>query len=132
MKATAKRRKSKAQLKDEKKAEERKQNEITRKLAAYDEMEQKASQVEVIDAEKEQYRQLLNELYESGVIKQAQDGSIVEVEDPAEKESIRSMSKKKAQNLPQAQPEQINSSQAHDPMSHPILDDDLDKNSEML
>ena len=41
MKASAKRRKSKAQIKEEKKTEERKQGEIAKKLAEYDEMEVK-------------------------------------------------------------------------------------------
>ena len=41
LKASAKRRRSKAQIKEEKAQEERKQKEIAKKLATYDAMEQK-------------------------------------------------------------------------------------------
>ena len=92
LKASAKRRRSKAQIKDEKQAEERKQQEIIRKLAAYDQMEQRVKETESIHEEKENYRQLCESLYVGGVIKQEADGTFVAVEDPAERESIRSKS----------------------------------------
>ena len=53
MKASAKRRRSKAQIKEEKNAEERKQGEIAKKLATYDEMEEKVKQAEALYEEKE-------------------------------------------------------------------------------
>ena len=53
MKASAKRRRSKAQIKEEKKAEERKQSEIAKKLSKYDEMEEKMKQAEALYEEKE-------------------------------------------------------------------------------
>ena len=90
MKESAKRRKSKAQLKEEKKQEERKQAEVARKLAEYEVMKAKADAAQKVHDEKEHYRQLCDRLYNDGVIKQDEDGSIVPVEDPLERESIRS------------------------------------------
>ena len=69
MKESTKRRKSKAQIKEEKRIEERKQNEIARKLAEYDQIKSKADEVDRIQAEKEQLRLLCQGLYEDGVIK---------------------------------------------------------------
>ena len=43
--------------------------------------------------EKENYRQLCASMYEEGVIKQDENGIIVPVDDPMERESIRSKSK---------------------------------------
>ena len=45
MKASSKRRRTKQQIKEEQKLEEMKQREIAKKLAAFDELEAKASQV---------------------------------------------------------------------------------------
>ena len=47
--------------------------------------------------EKEAYRQLCDHLYKDGMIKQADDGSFIAVEDPMERQSIRSESKRKLQ-----------------------------------
>ena len=47
--------------------------------------------------EKEQYRMLCGQLYDDGVIKQIEDGTFVAVEDPMERESIRTESKRKQQ-----------------------------------
>ena len=97
MKASAQRRRSKAQIKEEKKAEERKQKEIAQKLSEYEEMKQKLEQAEDLWKEKENYRQLCDSLYENGVIKQDVDGSIVAVEDVQEREQIRSKTKQRPQ-----------------------------------
>jgi hypothetical protein len=97
MKASAQRRRSKGQIKEEKKEGERKQNEVTEKLAAYKEMEAKVNQAQALFEEKEHYRQLCGELYDNGIIKQDADGSIVAVDDPVERESIRTKSKQKTE-----------------------------------
>ena len=68
-KATAKRRRSKAQIKDEEKMEKRKQKEVAEKLARFAEMEEKVKVAETLHAEKEHYRQILGGMYENGVIK---------------------------------------------------------------
>ena len=46
-------------------------------------------------AEKEHYRQLLGKFYEDGVIKEDENKNWVPVEDPMERESIRSKTKQK-------------------------------------
>ena len=93
LKASAKRRRSKAQIKEEKAQEERKQKEIAKKLATYDAMEQKIMEQDTLIEEKDQYRLLCASLYDEGVIKQSEDVSIIPVEDPLEREGIRTKSK---------------------------------------
>ena len=56
-------------------------------------MEQKVREAEGVKAEKEQYARLLSDLYDNGIIKQDVDGGFVHVEDPLERESIKSKSK---------------------------------------
>ena len=97
MKASAKRRRSKAQIKEEKNQEERKQTEVAEKLAAYQEMEEKLKLAEEMFKEKEYYRSLCDGLYNDGVIKQDIDGVIIAVDDPVERESIRTKSKQKTE-----------------------------------
>ena len=48
---------------------------------------------------------MLGGLYENGIIKQEADGTFVAVEDPEERESIRSKSKQKTQQHTKAQGE---------------------------
>jgi effector-binding domain-containing protein len=91
-------------------------------------MEAKVIKAQAMYEEKEKYRQLCGELYDNGIIKQDTDGSIIAVEDPVERESIRTKSKKKTQT--QQEEESMSMSQQKE-MNHPILDDDQDKNSEM-
>ena len=95
LKATAKRRKSKQQLKDELAQEERKQKEIIRKLAEYETMEQKVKEAEGVKVMKDNYQQFLSDLYDNGIIKQNIDGTFASVDDPLERESIKSKSKEK-------------------------------------
>ena len=120
MKATAKRRRSKAQIKEEQKDEQRKQMEIAKKLAKYDEMEKQVEQTQSLIEEKESYRQLCSSMYDNGIIKQDENGTFVPVEDPLERESIRSKSKMK-------QEAQIDSSVIGKEFNASILEDDNDK-----
>ena len=48
-----------------------------------------------INAEKESYRQICHNMFIEGVIKQEPDGSFIPVDDPLERESIKSKSKQK-------------------------------------
>ena len=95
LKESAKRRKSKAMIKEEKKAEEMKQREIFNKLAEYDEMKSKMSEAHKVWEEKENYRQGFENLVDNGVIKTDEAGNVIPVEDPMERESIRSKTKQK-------------------------------------
>ena len=95
MKESAKRRKSKAQIQEEKKEEEKKQQEIKRKVAEYDKMQAKMAEAHKVWNEKENYRQLYDHLIGEGVIKQDETGNIIPIEDPSERESIRSKTKQK-------------------------------------
>ena len=72
--------------------------EIAKKLAAYEEMKTNYKDAEQIYQEKENYRQLCEALYQEGIIKQDEKGVIVPVDDPMERESIKSKSKQKFQN----------------------------------
>ena len=69
LKATAKRRRSKAQIKEEQKMEQRKQKEVAEKLAKFAEMEEKVKSAEAVHAEKEHYRSICAGMYENGIIK---------------------------------------------------------------
>ena len=64
-------------------------------MAAYDEMERKVNQVDEVVAERENYRQICKSMYDEGIIKQDDQGTFVAVEDPLERESIKSKSKMK-------------------------------------
>ena len=58
-------------------------------------MKTQLEQAEELWKEKENYRQLCDSLYNEGVIKQDEDGSIIPVEDPSEREQIRTKTKQK-------------------------------------
>ena len=60
-------------------------------------MERKVKEVDQLYDEKESYRKLCSSLYDDGVIKQDNQGNMVPVEDPSERESIKSKSKIKMQ-----------------------------------
>ena len=72
-----------------------KQREIARKLAEYEQYKPSIEEQKVLFAEKEHYRQLLGKFYEDGVIKEDENKNWVPVEDPMERESIRSKTKQK-------------------------------------
>ena len=78
--------------------EQRKQREIAKKLAEFEAFKAESEKrQEEIYREKEQYRMLCGQLYDDGVIKQIEDGTFVAVDDPLERESIRTESKRKQQ-----------------------------------
>lgn len=56
-------------------------------------MQDQVKNVSAVVAEKEHYQSMLSDLYENGIIKQDGNGTFIAVEDPAERESIRSKSK---------------------------------------
>ena len=95
MKESTKKRRSKQQIKDDRAAEERKQREVARKLAEYEQYRTSIEETKDLVAEKEHYRQLLGNLYVDGVIKEDANKNWVPVEDPAERESIRSKTKQR-------------------------------------
>ena len=98
MKASAVRRKTKAQKQQEMLEEERKQQEIAEKLAEYDQFKvDSAKKQQAIIDEKENYRQLCSQLIDEGIIKQIDDGQFVSVDDPNERQSIQTESKRKKQ-----------------------------------
>ena len=73
------------------------------KLAEYELLKTKADQAQQLHEEKENYRQLCESMYQNGIIKQDADGSFVPVEDPMERESIRSKTKQKLMEDAQSQ-----------------------------
>lgn len=110
MKESSKRRRSKAQMQEDRKLQAQKKEEIEAKLAEYQEhipdqqqlkrqktlVEELQREKEFLFQEKENYRQLCDSLYQNGIIKQTDDGVIVAVEDASEREQIRSKTKQKA------------------------------------
>ena len=73
--------------------------------------------------EKEHYRQLLGKFYEDGVIKEDENKNWVPVEDPIERESIRSKTKQKMQEEAMSQ----QTVQENRPEFDQTLLDDMDK-----
>ena len=107
LKENVKRRRSKQQIKDEKAAELRKQREIARKLAEYEELMPQLKKTQEIIEEKENYRQLCGQLFDNGIIKQQEDGCFVPVDDPIERESIRSKTKQRIQQEAQSEQQTV-------------------------
>ena len=68
---------------------------VAKKLAEYEEMKTNYKDHEQLFQEKENYRQLCEAMYQEGIIKQNDEGIIVPVDDPLERESIKSKSKHK-------------------------------------
>ena len=62
-------------------------------------MEKQVEMTQSLMEEKENYRQLCSSMYDNGIIKQDENGTFVPVEDPMERESIRSKSKMKQENI---------------------------------
>ena len=99
MKASAKRRRSKAQIMEEKEAALRKETELKEKLAAWSQLE---AALEKSEREKEELLRKTNDvqrMFDDGILKCGTDGRYQAVVDPAESEHIRfevSMSKRKA------------------------------------
>ena len=69
--------------------------EIAEKMASFEEMKKQVDETQKLYEEKENYRQLCEALYSEGVIKTNEQGVIVPVDDPLERESIKSESKMK-------------------------------------
>ena len=91
-------------------------------------MKKQADEAQKLFEEKENYRQLCEALYTEGVIKTNEQGVIVPVDDPLERESIKSKSKMKHCQTVDHPVE----SQKHDPFkSSQILDDENDDMGEL-
>ena len=90
MKPGAKRRRSKAQIAAEKKQAELKEVEIAAKLAQFDQMQTQVAKMEGLLADARVMHHPISERFEAGELKQGPDGSILVVDDPGERESIRS------------------------------------------
>ena len=69
MKASSKRRRTKADIQQEKIEEERKQNEIFEKLKRFDQYQSEIKNLEALNEEKESYRKLCHQMFVDGVIK---------------------------------------------------------------
>ena len=124
MKATSKRRRTKAKIEEERKYEESKKLEIEKKLERFHQYEAEISNLESHLNEKENYRKLCEHMFEEGVMKQNPDGSFQAVEDPMERESIKSKSKSRIQTpaTPSAHKNEFDQQ---------ILNEDPDKMEEM-
>ena len=102
MKSSCKRRRSKAQIKAEKKIEDQRKEEIQSKLLAWDSLEAELEKQIEKNKELTEVNHKVGQLVEDGVIKQVADGNFEAVVDSSEREHIRS--KRKVQ----PQPSQMN------------------------
>ena len=85
MKPGAKRRRSKAQIAEEKKQAELKEAEIAAKLAQYDQMQTQIAEMSGLLADARVMHDRISERFEAGELKQGPDGSILVVDDPGER-----------------------------------------------
>jgi hypothetical protein len=95
MKASTKRRRSKAQILHDKQAALQKEQEIKEKLAAWDDLEKA---LEESEKEKEKMKNKygrFKEIFENGLVKQNDHGIYEVVNDPAEREYIKQEKSKK-------------------------------------
>ena len=90
MKSSAQRRRSKAQIKDDKAREEQRKVEIQAKLLAYNQMERQLDAANAQNKELEQVNSMVHQMFEEGVIKQNDGGSFEAVVDPNERSFIQS------------------------------------------
>ena len=125
MKPGSKRRRSKAQIADEKKAAEQKEQEIAAKLAQFDYMQAKMAEMQQsLDNANVMHARVL-EMAALGELKEAPNGSFQVVDDMAERQSIRSAHASKNKNQQEEAPVD-NRRQARDFSDSALLDADID------
>ena len=93
MKATAKRRRSKAQIQEERKQEEVKKQEIQAKLLAWDELQAELEAKTIQNQQLIEVNNAVGQMVEDGVIKQTGERQFEAVVDPDEREQIQSKRK---------------------------------------
>ena len=100
MKSSAKRRRSKAQIKEERKQEELRKEEIQAKLLAWDDLEAALRKETARNKELEEVNSYVGQMVEDGIIKQTANKVFEAVVDPNEREYIQSKRKSEAQQQP--------------------------------
>jgi len=107
MKATAKRRRSKAQIKDDKEREKKQKDEIQSKLLAWNDLEQELEKANSRLAWADSINNGINSMMDAGVLEQQNDGSFVAVGDPGRQEQIKSNRKSQKTGHAEAQQQQM-------------------------
>ena len=125
MKPSAKRRRSKAQIKEEKKQEEKRKNEIQAKMLAWNDLEAELEKQVEKNKMLENVHLQVSQMYEDGQIKQRVDGSFEAVVDPVEREQIRSKMKPNPQQQHAQMSQQESMSNIRQSEVDEILDVDL-------
>ena len=90
MKATSTRRRSKAQILEDKAAAIKKEKDIKEKLDQMEAMQNELTQLREMRGQAAGLHDMVNNMVLEGHLKQNPDGSMVAVTDPVEQESIRS------------------------------------------
>ena len=106
MKASAKRRRTKAEIEEEKLESMRKEQEIRQKLEAWEQMEAALEESERKNDKLRRQSESMKQIYEDGLIKKDDAGSYVVVDDPAEQEQIKAR-RSKPKKRGNVQPEQM-------------------------
>ena len=102
MKISAKRRRTKAQIQEEKKREEDRQAEIDRKLQLFDEMQPQFQQAQQSQERLNIYEGQMQQLYELGFLRQIEDGRFQAVNNFDEQQTVlqaRAAEQQRAQQL---------------------------------
>ena len=125
MKPSAKRRRSKAQIKEEKKQEEKRKNETQAKMLSWNDLETELDKYVEKNKMLENVHLQVSQMYEDGQIKQRVDGSFEAVVDPVEREQIRSKMKPNPQQQHAQMSQQESMSNIRQSEVDEILDVDL-------
>ena len=76
MKSSSKRRRTKQEIKDQKAEEIRREQEIQDKMSKYDELQLRMQQMEESMSEQQQNMEMVNRMWEQGILKQGSDGNV--------------------------------------------------------
>ena len=106
MKASAKRRRTKAEIEEEKLDTMKKEQEIREKLAAWEQMEAALEESERKNDKLRRQSESMKQIYEDGLIKKDDSGSYVVVDDPTEQEQIKAR-RSKPKRRGNVEPEQM-------------------------
>ena len=90
MKESAKRRRSKQQIREDKEEEKKQKEDIQAKLLAWNDLEAQLQSAQARLAWAQSVEDGINNMMDNGVIEEREDGSIGTVNDPARQEHIKS------------------------------------------
>ena len=118
LKVSAKRRRSKAQIEEEKQTAAQQKAEVEHRLSQMDKMSQEMAELRQQIAMAEQMHSQVQQMFDDGILKQGDDGSYQPVFDAEESERIKSATKTRRERAQMTQQELDKLNQDLDKMSN--------------